>query len=67
MVTFPETTTCEAMKQWSPISTSCPMWLPLQSTTSLPIRTPGWTTFASKTKQLSPIGTSGQNIALELT
>ena len=52
-------TACEAMKQWSPIVVSWPMWLPLQSTTSLPIRTYGCITFASKTKQLSPIGTSG--------
>ena len=30
IVTLPEMTACDAMKQWSPISESWPMWLPLQ-------------------------------------
>ena len=48
-------------------STSCPMWLPLQRTTSFPIVTNGWITFFSKTKTLSPISTSPRRSARELT
>ena len=66
-MTLPEMTTCEAMKQWSPIVESWPMWLPLQRITSLPIRTNGWMTLSSKTKQLSPSSTSAAALARELT
>src|SRR5690348_287124 len=66
-VTFPETTTCEARKQWSPIVVWWPMWLPLHSTTLLPMRTNGWIVFSSKTKQLSPSSTPLHTVARELT
>ena len=45
-------------EEWSPIVESWPMWLPLQRITLFPIRTNGWITFSSKTKQLSPSSSS---------
>ena len=58
--TWPETTTCELMKQWSSITESWPMWLPLQRVTLLPMRTKGWTVLSSRMKQLSPGGSSAR-------
>ena len=65
--TCPDMTACEAMKQWSPMRLWCPMWLPLHTTTSSPICTNGWITFASNTNVFSPTSSSLMTIAFELT
>ena len=41
ILTFPEMTTCDVTKQWSSMTESCPIWLPLHKVTLLPIRTKG--------------------------
>jgi hypothetical protein len=66
-VTLPETTACEAMKQWLPIRPSWPMWLPLHRIVSSPTETFGCTTFSSKTNVFSPNVVVGQRATLECT